>query len=107
MKTNKGATYQVYEALLDVDSDLAVVPQLAVAWNVVDPTNWEFELREGVRFHDGTPFTAEDVVFSIERARANTSDFRLRVRKASPPIEAVDDHTVRIDDHRSRTRRSG
>ena len=66
---NKGATYQVYEALLDVNSNLAVVPQLALAWQILDPTHWEFDLRQGVRFHDGTPFTAEDVVFSIERAR--------------------------------------
>src|SRR5215207_8280598 len=51
---NKGATYQVYEALLDVDSNLAIVPQLAVAWQILDPTHWEFELRQGVRFHDGT-----------------------------------------------------
>jgi peptide/nickel transport system substrate-binding protein len=75
---NKGATIQVYEALLDVDSNLAIVPQLAVAWNIVDPSNWDFELRQGVRFHDGTPFTAEDVAFSIERAQADTSDFQHR-----------------------------
>jgi peptide/nickel transport system substrate-binding protein len=76
---NKGATYQVYEALLDVDSKLALAPQLAVAWKIVDPTHWEFQLRQGVRFHDGTPFTAEDVAFSIERTQAGTSDFRDRV----------------------------
>ncbi len=73
---NKGATYQVYEALLDIDSNLAIVPQLALAWQILDPTHWEFELRQGVRFHDGTPFTADDVVFSIERAQAKTSDFQ-------------------------------
>ena len=73
---NKGATKQVYEALLDVDSNLAIVPQLALAWKPLNPTTWEFELRPGVTFHDGTPFTAADVVFSIERARAETSDFR-------------------------------
>src|SRR6476619_2864629 len=56
IEDNKGATYQVYEALLDVDSNLALVPQLAVAWKILDPTHWEFELRQGVRFHDGTPF---------------------------------------------------
>ncbi|HZA66847.1 MAG TPA: ABC transporter substrate-binding protein [Geminicoccaceae bacterium] len=92
---NKGATIQVYEALLDVDSNLAVVPQLAVAWNVVDSTNWEFELRQNVRFHDGTPFTAEDVIFSIERAQADTSDFQHRVNGIAA-LRAIDDHTVRI-----------
>ena len=74
-KDNKAATKQVYEALLDVDSNLAIVPQLALAWKPLNPTTWEFELRPDVRFHDGTPFTAADVVFSIERARAE--DVRL------------------------------
>jgi peptide/nickel transport system substrate-binding protein len=95
LEDNKGATYQVYEALLDVDSNLAVVPQLAVAWQIVDPTHWDFELRQGVRFHDGTPFTADDVVFSIERAQADTSDFELRVAGIAA-VEAIDDHTIRI-----------
>src|SRR5262245_20257762 len=64
---DRAATIQVYEQLLDIDSNLAIVPQLALAWKPLDPTTWEFELRQGVRFHDGTPFTAEDVVFSVER----------------------------------------
>ncbi len=92
---NKAATAQVYEALLDFDSNLAIVPQLALAWKPLDPTTWEFELRPDVRFHDGTPFTAEDVVFSIERARAETSDFRTLVDGIAA-VEAIDDHTVRI-----------
>ncbi len=95
IEDNKGATYQVYEALLDVDSNLAIVPQLALAWKPLNPTTWEFELRPDVRFHDGTPFTAEDVVFSIERARAKTSDFQLRVDGIAA-VEVIDDHTVRI-----------
>ncbi len=89
------ATEQVYEALLDIDSNLAIVPQLALAWKPLDPTTWEFELRPGVTFHDGTPFTAADVVFSIERARAETSDFR-RYVDGIAAVEAIDDHTVRI-----------
>jgi peptide/nickel transport system substrate-binding protein len=91
----KVATKQVYEALLDVDSNLAIVPQLAVAWNVAGLTHWDFELRRDARFHDGSPFTAEDVVFSIERARAETSDFRGYVEGIAA-VEVVDDHTVRI-----------
>ena len=43
----KVATKQVYEALLDIDSNLAIVPQLALAWTPLDPTTWEFELRPG------------------------------------------------------------
>ena len=47
-KDNKAATKQVYEALLDVDSNLAIVPQLALAWKPLNPTTWEFELRPDV-----------------------------------------------------------
>src|SRR5687767_10342542 len=52
---NRVATKQVYEALLDVDSNLAIVPQLALSWKPLNPTTWDFELRQGVTFHDGTP----------------------------------------------------
>ena len=94
-KDNKAATKQVYEQLLDVDFNLAIVPQLALAWKPLNPTTWEFELRPDVTFHDGTPFTADDVVFSIERARAKTSDFRPYVDGITA-VETLDDHTVRI-----------
>ena len=92
---NKGAIKQVYEALLDINSNLKIVPQLAIAWKIVDPTHWDFELRQGVRFHDGTPFTADDVVFSLERARAATSDFRDYVDGIAAVV-AIDDLTVRV-----------
>jgi ABC-type transport system substrate-binding protein len=65
--------WQIYESLSDNGSNLEIVPQLAIAWKLIDPLTWEFALRKGVLFHDGTPFTAEDVVFSLERARAETS----------------------------------
>ena len=71
------------------------MPQLAIAWKIVDPTHWDFELRQGVRFHDGTPFTADDVVFSLERARAATSDFRDYVDGIAAVV-AIDDLTVRV-----------
>jgi peptide/nickel transport system substrate-binding protein len=91
----RAATQQAYEALLDIDSNLAIVPQLAGAWKILDPTHWQFELRPGVRFHDGTPFTAEDAVFSVGRARAKTSDVQESVANIAA-VEAVGDLTVRI-----------
>jgi peptide/nickel transport system substrate-binding protein len=94
-KENKAATKQIYEALLDVDSNLAIVPQLALTWKPLDPTTWQFELRPDVTFHDGTPFTAADVAFSIERARAETSDVRAFVDGITA-VEATDDHTIRF-----------
>ena len=73
---NESVMQQIYDTLVALDSDMAVTDHLAVAWQPLNPTTWEFELRQGVRFHDGTPFTAEDVVFSIRRAQADTSDVR-------------------------------
>jgi peptide/nickel transport system substrate-binding protein len=67
---NRVAAQEVYEALLDIDSHLLIIPQLALAWKLLNTTTREFELRRDVRFHDGTPFTADDVGFSIERAGA-------------------------------------
>jgi peptide/nickel transport system substrate-binding protein len=89
------ALQQVYETLLDVDSSLAIVPQLALDWKPLDPTTWQFKLRPDVTFHDGTRFTAEDVVFSIERARADTSGVEAFVSNIAA-VSAIDDHTVQI-----------
>jgi peptide/nickel transport system substrate-binding protein len=86
---------QVYERLLHTSARLEVVPQLAVAWRPLDSTSWEFKLREGVRFHDGAPFTAEDVVFSIERARSEPSQFAGEFADITD-VRAVDAHTVHI-----------
>ncbi len=88
-------TQQVYEPLVGFNSSYAIEPSLAIAWRLIDATSWEFDLRRGVRFHDGAPLTSEDVVFSLNRAVSSTSDYK----DALPPItavEAVDEYTVRI-----------
>jgi peptide/nickel transport system substrate-binding protein len=58
----------VYEGLVGRDKDFKIVPWLATSWEQRDPKTWRFKLRPNVKFHDGAPFTADDVVFSIERA---------------------------------------
>jgi peptide/nickel transport system substrate-binding protein len=91
----RAQTLQVYEPLVDFDSDHRMRPGLALAWRLVDSTTWEFELRHGVRFHDGTPLTAEDVVFSLRRALSPKSEFGRDI----PPVaavEAVGDHALRV-----------
>src|SRR5580700_483205 len=60
----------IYSGLVTQDADMKVVPDLAVSWRTIDDTHWEFKLRPGVIFHDGTPLTADDVVFTYERARS-------------------------------------
>jgi peptide/nickel transport system substrate-binding protein len=59
---------QVYEGLVNRDKSYKLEPSLATSWEMVNATTWRFKLRPGVRFHDGAPFTADDAVFSIERA---------------------------------------
>lgn len=64
---NNNAAWQVFDALTHVDADARLIPGLAVSWRAVDATTWEFKLRKGVKFHDGSDFSAEDVIFSLER----------------------------------------
>ena len=59
---------QIYEGLVDRDRRFALEPSLALSWQQVEPTVWRFRLRPDVTFHDGTPFGADDAVFSIQRA---------------------------------------
>ena len=96
---NEGPTIvmngQMYERLVNRDPALNLVPELAVSWEAVEPAKWEFKLREGVKFHGGEDFTAADVVFSINRAKAEPSDFKEQV-KSITGVEAIDDLTVHI-----------
>jgi peptide/nickel transport system substrate-binding protein len=55
-------TANVYEALVSRNKDLSLAPALATSWRQTSPVVWRFELRKGVSFHDGTPFTADDVI---------------------------------------------
>ena len=77
---NEGPTTQVsrqvYEALVQRGLDMKIGPALATKWRATDPNNWEFTLRKGVKFSDGSDMTSEDVVFSILRAKQRTSDFK-------------------------------
>jgi peptide/nickel transport system substrate-binding protein len=69
-------TGNVYEPLVGRNKDLSLAPALATQWKAVTPTLWRFTLRSGVRFHDGEPFTADDAVFSLQRAQAEGSEMR-------------------------------
>jgi peptide/nickel transport system substrate-binding protein len=88
-------TQQVYEGLVDFNSRFEIEPALAVGWKLASPTTWQFDLRRGVRFHDGTPFTSKDVVFSLKRALSETSDMKDYLSPISV-VEAAGDHLVTI-----------
>jgi peptide/nickel transport system substrate-binding protein len=89
------ANSQIYEPLVDFNSSFEIEPSLAVAWKLIDLTTWQFDLRQGIRFHDGTQLTSEDAVFSLNRARSETSDFKDDVSLVTA-VEATNDRTVRI-----------
>src|SRR6185295_6401653 len=66
---NNNINDMIFERLTTRDKDLSLKPSLALSWEAKSPTVWRFSLRRGVTFHDGTPMTADDVVFSIERSQ--------------------------------------
>lgn len=90
---SQGMLANVMEGLIKRDKDLKIVPGLAERWETLSPTHWRFHLRKGVTFHDGSPFTAEDVVFSADRARGQGSQIKARI-PADAQVVKVDDYTV-------------
>lgn len=90
-----GILSNVMEGLVRRDRQLQLRPALASSWQQLSPLRWRFHLRRGVRFHDGSLFSADDVVFSFKRARQPQSQQRMRVPKGAR-IEKVDRHTVDI-----------
>jgi peptide/nickel transport system substrate-binding protein len=69
LNENSSLLSHIYERLVYQDEHLNLQPGLASSWRRVSDTSWEFKLRENVRFHDGSPFTSDDVVYTIERIR--------------------------------------
>ncbi|RZL64208.1 MAG: ABC transporter substrate-binding protein [Variovorax sp.] len=88
-------TLNVYEGLTDRNKDLSLAPALATSWKQTGPDVWRFELRKGVQFHDGTPFTADDVIFSVARAAGDGSDVKAKVNDIKE-VRKVNDHTIDI-----------
>ncbi|MEN9773428.1 MAG: hypothetical protein RL322_498 [Pseudomonadota bacterium] len=95
--THAEALKHVFDTLVWSGRGLEIEPRLATSWRAVDPTTWEFKLRPGVKFHDGSDFTAEDVKFSIERiptvSGPNPTIIYIRRVKS---VTVVDPLTVRV-----------
>jgi peptide/nickel transport system substrate-binding protein len=88
-------TGNIYEPLVARGKKLELVPALATDWKQTAPTVWRFNLRKGVTFHDGTPFTADDVIFSWQRARGDGSDVKTYVQEIVE-IRKINDHAIDI-----------
>jgi peptide/nickel transport system substrate-binding protein len=85
----------IYEPLVGRGKNLELVPLLATDWKQTVPTVWRFNLRKGVKFHDGSPFTADDVIFSYKRAQGDGSDVKTYVQEIAE-IKKIDDHAIDI-----------
>lgn len=100
LNENTSLLSHIYERLVYQDERLDLNPGLAVSWRATSNTQWEFKLRENVRFHDGSPFTADDVVYTIERIRdflkPPSGGFRSYVSEIKA-VSALDPLTVVID----------
>lgn len=98
---NEGPTstlaHQIYEPLATRAVDGKLVPALATSWQILpnDPLVWEFKIRQGVKFHDGSPLTVDDVVFSLNRVREPTSDFK-GLWTSVDTVTKIDEATVHV-----------
>jgi peptide/nickel transport system substrate-binding protein len=94
---NDSLSRHVYERLVDTDDAGRIVPGVAESWRLVDELTWEFRLRSGVVFHDGSPLMPEDVVFSMERGCClPNSPFSLGTYIRGKTFSRADDRTVRV-----------
>ena len=86
----------VYDPLVDVTNDDKFVPALAESWRATSNTAWRFTLRRGVSFHDGTPFTADSVVFTLKRVRDNTKLIKSFVYQDIEDVQKDGDYAVTV-----------
>ncbi|MCX7141049.1 MAG: ABC transporter substrate-binding protein [Proteobacteria bacterium] len=95
---NNNIALHVFDSLVLLDADSRLIPGLALSWKALDDTTWEFKLRRGVKFHDGSDFTAEDVAYSIDRvAEVKNSPGPFTVyTKAIVSKQIVDPYTIRF-----------
>ncbi len=95
---NNAFSYHIFDRLINQGPNQELEPGLATSWEPIDDTTWEFKLREGVAFHNGEPFTAEDVRCTVERAPDvpnSPASFGIYLNQITE-VEIVDDHTVRL-----------
>jgi peptide/nickel transport system substrate-binding protein len=92
---NISVLFNVYEALVATDAEMRLRPGLALRWENPDPTTWVFRLRPHVRFHDGRPLRAADVVYSLRRAMAPELEMKGYLRDVVR-LRALDELAVEV-----------
>jgi len=95
---NNNIAEHIFDKLVQMDADSRMIPGLATTWKTVDATTWEFKLRKGVKFHDGSELTAEDVAYSIDRVAQipNSPGPFVAYTKAIVQKQIVDPYTIRF-----------
>ena len=93
--TTNNIVGHAYEGLVRYDKNYKIEPSLATSWSNVNPTTVRFNLRKNVKFHDGSNFTAEDVLFSFDRIRQPQGTMGIYVAGVKE-MKRVDDHTVDV-----------
>ncbi len=95
---NNNVAAHIFDYLVLRDERQKTIPGLAESWKSIDPLTWEFKLRKGVKFHDGSEFTAADVVASIERVPLvpNSPSAFTAYTKQIKEIVVVDPYTIRF-----------
>src|SRR5215831_11933224 len=96
LSPNNGMLLHIFEPLIRRDPDMKLVPCLATSWKALDDLTWEFKLRHDVRFHDGSPFTAEDVAFTLQRVPnvPNSPSSFATFTKPIVDVKIVDPYTI-------------
>lgn len=96
---NNAMSRHIWDSLINLTGNSGNEPELATEWKVVDPTHWEFKLREGVKFHDGSTFDADDVIASLLRARDKPSKSFAAYTRNIANVTAIDPHTIVVETH--------
>ena len=98
---NNALSRHFFDRLINTDEKQRLKPGLAESWKPLNDTTWEFKLRKGVTFHDGSPFTADDVLFSFKRApEVPNSPSSFATYTKGKTLEKIDSHTVHIKTER-------
>jgi peptide/nickel transport system substrate-binding protein len=88
--------YNIFDGLVNVDKDLRPYPDLAESWTLLNDVTWQFKLRRSVKFQNGNPFTADDVVWSFNRCKTSAKSGFKGAVSAIKAMEKVDDYTVNV-----------
>src|SRR4051812_17030704 len=98
LSPNNSLLLHIFEPLIKRDPNGKLVPGLATSWRAVDDLTWEFKLRRNVKFHDGSPFTADDVVFTLKRVPnvPNSPSSFATFTKPIVDVKVVDPYTIQF-----------